>query len=1220
MYGECGPKTDSFFAKPLSCPANIPAVKPDSAHRELLVEVCGKDFEDSLVCCDENQLDSLQQSTKIAYTILSACPACLNNFFSFYCQFTCSPNQSTFVNVTSTSISPRTKQEIVTSVDFFVDSGFGTGFYDSCKDVKFPSDNVFVMDLIGGGAKNYHDMMTFMGQERVGGSPYPISYPLHDPTGAFTPLNSTARRCDGEDLSSRCSCVDCAAVCPVLESPSPGHHRCMVGSWSCLSVGLLTGYLVLLLLVAFGGYIMRHFGDKRDRQGFEPVPLSEEEDALLSPELDASTRPYWLNTKLQDWFYQQGYICSAYPWHVIILTILFVAFCSLGWSYFQVETSPERLWVGPESDSSIHKRFFDENFGPFYRTQQLIFTHKSNQTLIEEQHLRQLFKIQDKIASLNTTNGHMLQDLCFKPVGDACVIQSVTGYWQDDLTNFKHDTWRTNFDLCTYQPSSCLPAFQQPLKPDLIFGGFEEQRYNESRALIVTYVLKNYNDKRLVSKAEEWEKALLSLLANLRRDPELDLREIDVHYSTESSIEAELNRSSNADLSTVAISYLVMFLYASVALGKISRSSSIRRLLIDSKFSLAICGILIVIASVSVSVGVFSFAGVKITLIIAEVIPFLVLAVGVDNIFILSHEFERQSSDANFTVQERAARTLGKMGPSIFLSALSETFAFGLGSFVTMPAVSSFALYAALAIWVDFVLQVTCFIAFMSLDAQRAEDNLVDCMPCLRLSAPQKSHEEGVLQKFVRIHYAPFILSPSIKTIISMVFFGAFGFGILNSSKIELGLDQRIALPRDSYLVPYFDNLDSYFRTGPPVYFVTKNVNTTALDGQQSICGRFSTCHSHSLANILEQERKRPEVSYIAQPASVWLDDFLHWLNPAADMCCRFRRDTLDDKKPQMCGPFDDEEDCQMCMDDHTPSWNITMEGLPRGREFLFYLDYWLSSTPDEECPLAGSAAYGDAIVVDEEHTTIKASHIRTYHTPLRTQAEFIAGYKAAHRIAAEVYEETGVEVFPYSIFYIFFEQYTYIVSLSWKLLSIAIVGIALITGILLGNLRASIGVLTTVVMILVNVIGGMYLWGVSLNAVSLVNLMICVGISVEFCSHIARSFVISNGDGNERAYMALVSVGSSVFSGITLTKFAGIVVLAFARSRIFEIYYFRMYLLIVVIGALHGLVFLPVLLSFLEQGTSPISCMHRPVAGMLIDDEDNEDDEEEDGQRLVAR
>ena len=401
--------------------------------------------------------------------------------------------------------------------------------------------------------------------------------------------------------------------------------------------------------------------------------------------------------------------------------------------------------------------------------------------------------------------------------------------------------------------------------------------------------------------------------------------------------------------------------------------------------------------------------------------------------------------------------------------------------------------------------------------------------------------------------------------------------------------DQRLALPADSHLVGYFNALDAYLDVGPPVYFVVEGLNTSSRAGQQALCGRFSTCEDRSIANVLEAERKRSDSSFLAEPPAVWLDDFFQWLNPVLESCCRVRR-----SDPSVfCAPRESEAQCRPCFEDANPPWSISMEGLPEGKEFTRYLEQWLQSPTDESCPLGGSAGYGDAVAINPKRNVVSASHVRLYHTPLKTQSDFIEALTAARRISDGLAKATGAQVYAYSIFYVFFDQYLSIVSVSRQVIFLVLLAIFLVSSVLLGSWRTGSVLAVTTLMSVTTVMGVMGLWNVSLNAISLVNLVISSGIAVEFCSHVARAFMGANGGGlpyghalaakerDERVWTALSDVGSSVFSGITLTKLIGISVLALTRSKLLEVYYFRMWLALIVSGALHGLVFLPVLLSY---------------------------------------
>ena len=88
---------------------------------------------------------------------------------------------------------------------------------------------------------------------------------------------------------------------------------------------------------------------------------------------------------------------------------------------------------------------------------------------------------------------------------------------------------------------------------------------------------------------------------------------------------------------------------------------------------------IIVLLSVSAALGLCSYAGVAASMIIIEVVPFLVLAVGVDNIFIFVQAVQREQRASDESIADHVGRVLGNVGPSMFLSSFAESVAFGFG-------------------------------------------------------------------------------------------------------------------------------------------------------------------------------------------------------------------------------------------------------------------------------------------------------------------------------------------------------------------------------------------------------------------------------------------------------------------------------------------------------------------------------------------------------------
>lgn len=103
MYGQCG---KNIYQSPLNCEYNGPAKQLSVNGQKLLSKHCPQLLHDEgkgvFTCCDEAQLKTFDTSIQLAANFLARCPSCMRNLVRHLCDFTCSPDQATFVNVTHT--------------------------------------------------------------------------------------------------------------------------------------------------------------------------------------------------------------------------------------------------------------------------------------------------------------------------------------------------------------------------------------------------------------------------------------------------------------------------------------------------------------------------------------------------------------------------------------------------------------------------------------------------------------------------------------------------------------------------------------------------------------------------------------------------------------------------------------------------------------------------------------------------------------------------------------------------------------------------------------------------------------------------------------------------------------------------------------------------------------------------------------------------------------
>uniref|UniRef100_A0A183BLW0 SSD domain-containing protein n=1 Tax=Globodera pallida TaxID=36090 RepID=A0A183BLW0_GLOPA len=133
---------------------------------------------------------------------------------------------------------------------------------------------------------------------------------------------------------------------------------------------------------------------------------------------------------------------------------------------------------------------------------------------------------------------------------------------------------------------------------------------------------------------------------------------------------------------------------------------------IRSKPYVACAGLFNTILALVSSFGFLLLLGIPYN-VINTIIPFLIIAVGIDDMFVMNSCWDQ--SDPVLPPAERMAEMMQNGGVAVSITNITDVLAFLIGCITELPGIELFCLYAFAAVLFCYVYQLTFFAAFMAI-------------------------------------------------------------------------------------------------------------------------------------------------------------------------------------------------------------------------------------------------------------------------------------------------------------------------------------------------------------------------------------------------------------------------------------------------------------------------------------------------------------------------
>ncbi|XP_054616688.1 protein patched homolog 1 [Dunckerocampus dactyliophorus] len=227
----------------------------------------------------------------------------------------------------------------------------------------------------------------------------------------------------------------------------------------------------------------------------------------------------------------------------------------------------------------------------------------------------------------------------------------------------------------------------------------------------------NWNEEKATAILESWQRKFVEVVH--QSIPSNSSQSI--HAFSTTTLNDIMKSFSDVSVLRVAGGYLLMLAYACVTM--------LRWDCAKSQGAVGLAGVLLVALSVAAGLGLCSLLGLSFNAATTQVLPFLALGIGVDDMFLLAHSFTEAGSNIPF--KERTGDCLRRTGTSVALTSINNMIAFFMAALVPIPALRAFSLQAAIVVVFNFAMVLLIFPAILSLDLHRREDKRLDVLCCL---------------------------------------------------------------------------------------------------------------------------------------------------------------------------------------------------------------------------------------------------------------------------------------------------------------------------------------------------------------------------------------------------------------------------------------------------------------------------------------------------------